>query len=260
MLRAARSSVHRALGLEPAQRVGSRGGRAITWLGIVHPIVALGCANEHPPPANGDGLARHEAHGAKHLRLDQRADDEARHCHCVLGNVGEAQPGQHHALDPIVALAGVGPLQFDAADLLPDGTQIVVVLAVGARQVILLVQVLDADGIEPLEGMARSHRHDEALAIEGQRVEPIVRVLRAAEQGDVDVSLGQQLLQLARRRILDVDRPVIALAEGREQLDQTMRTDGALRPTVRRVLSSNGKRLGALAHLLHLHQLQSGDA
>ena len=88
--------------------------------GIV-PAIALRIANKRAHGRRMRATAHgHQADGPVDLRLDERAYCETGHGHRIFGDVCEPQPRQHHALDPVIALAGVGALQLDAADALAN--------------------------------------------------------------------------------------------------------------------------------------------
>src|SRR6516162_6606968 len=116
---------------------------------------------------------------------------KAWHRHGVFGDVGEAQPREHHALNPVIALAGVRPFQLNTPDPFTHIAQVFVVLAVRSSEVSLAVKILDADSIEPLEGMARADSNHEPLAVERQGVKPIVEIIRPAEDRDIDLPFRQ---------------------------------------------------------------------
>jgi hypothetical protein len=198
------------------------------------------------PPAHRD-----QVDVADELGLDQRPGDEARHRHRELGDHGEAQARQRHALDPVVALGDIG-----AADghplALADLADVVPVFAVDAAEIAVALEVGEPHLAQPRQRVTRRHSDQEPLGIKAERVQGVGRLARLAVDGDVDLAPREQLLELAGGAVAQVELdPLVLLVEGAEQVDQLRRADGAHEAHRQPRLTQLDEALGPALGLLH---------
>jgi len=175
------------------------------------------------PAANG-----HEVDRSLDARVDYRPGRQAGDRDGEFGYQGHAESGLDHGLNPVIALAAVSDAQAEAARLalLAD---LIGELAIGAKQVALVRDVVELDARLLFQPMARRDGDQHALAEQLERMEPLlVDAVRQAEDGDVDLAGGEHVLQRLGRGVAQIDVDVgIAAMKAAHQVEQLARTDRA---------------------------------
>src|SRR3990167_2548347 len=201
------------------------------------------------PTAHGDDLD-----GTGDLRVDQRAHTQARHGDGILGDEGDSQPGQRHALHPVVAIAAKDDDHLGAV-LAEQLAGVIEEFALHPVEVMLAIEILGAHPVLLVEGVPRPDPDHEALVVQAARMKALVDFLRLAVDRDVEFALGQALLKLLARSVLD-DQPHLGmtLAEGLQEGHEAARADGAHHAELELDVLQPAKALGALLGGLGLDQ------
>lgn len=190
--------------------------------------MCLGSANE------GEGRRREAPAGygyqrdlARHVRFDDLPRLDAGNGDGTLPGEAQAESTGNHRLDPVLALAAVNDRRPDLA-LAADRADMIVILAIGARDHRLALDLFERHGIELAEAMPRRKHHDIAITIDRPRVEALTQRLGSGEQCEIDVSLEDHGAEVARQGLAnrDLDAGMLA-AEGPEEADQLERADRA---------------------------------
>src|SRR5689334_3784802 len=95
-------------------------------------------------------------------------------------------------------------------------------------EVVLAVEIGDAHAVACIEWMAGPDAYHETLVVEAARMKALVDVIGLTVDRDIELSLGEALLQLQVRAILD-DQPNLRMtvAEGLQERHEATRADGA---------------------------------